>query len=108
MNTHQQPSGETVRDSLSFIEKLNSKEIVELENAIDDALTSHSEAMRERVLKSKYEEPRGERDRAEEAKRELLDWVLNNQHGMWNGDRHNPVMKQCVYVSDLLSLLTNP
>lgn len=32
-------TGETVRDSLSFIEKLNGKEIVELENAIDEVLT---------------------------------------------------------------------
>lgn len=34
-------TGETVRDSLSFIEKLTGKEIVELENAIDEALTQH-------------------------------------------------------------------
>lgn len=33
-------TGEKIRDSLSFIDKLNGKEIVELENAIDDAITT--------------------------------------------------------------------
>lgn len=44
--THPHPStdvtGEKVRDTLSFIEKLNGKEIVELENAIDEALTTQA------------------------------------------------------------------
>ena len=48
-DTEWKVTGEKVRDSLTFIEKLNGKEIVELENAIDEALSSHDTYWKERV-----------------------------------------------------------
>lgn len=52
-------TGEKVRDTLSFIEKLTGKEIVELEDAIDIALTEKDAEM-EKALEAKAIEVREE------------------------------------------------
>lgn len=46
-------TGEKIRDSLSFIKKLDGKEIVELENAIDEALLKTERQKRDEMTPRK-------------------------------------------------------
>lgn len=93
-DTHQQPS----RDWEEEFEKLYNHLLqplgvdgqhvankMQMRTFIQSLLTSHSEAIRERVE----------------------DWVIDKQKGMWNGDRHNPVLEQVVNVHQLLADLDN-